>query len=154
MRNVKIIGMSGSMDFDSILNHFIGLGGDAVLLDPDMVCGKEHLESAVMHAERAFKNGTNRSKNILTETILYAAGERQISKAIEKMRPKKGRNEMVAVIFDVDDVSLDKIGMKRHDELLDASKEKAGNLGAELFEGVSVEDAVLEHVALLDLMKQ
>jgi Uncharacterized conserved protein len=154
MRNFEIIGMSGSTDFDSILNHFIGLGGDVILLDPEMVCGKDHLISAVMHAERAFGNGTNRSKNILTETILYAAGERQISKAIEKMRLKEGRKEMVAVIFDVNDISIDKIGMERRDDLLSASEEKAKNLGAELFEGVSVEDAVLEHVAILDLMKQ
>ena len=154
MRNVKIIGMSGDTDYDSILNHFIGLGGDVILLDPNMVCGKDHLVSAVMHAERAFKNGTNRSKNVLTETILYAAGERQISKALEKMRPKKGRKEMAAMIFDVNDISLDKIGMERHDELLNASEEKARNLGVEMYEGVSVEDAVLEHVALLDLMKQ
>jgi Uncharacterized conserved protein len=154
MRNIEIVGMSGNTGFEDIVKYFIDLGGDVILLDPDMVCGKDHLSSAVMHAERAFRNGTNRSKNILTETILYAAGERQISKALDKMRPKEGCKGMAAIIFDIDTVALDTIGMKRHDELLDPSEEKARNLGVELYEGVSVEDAVLEHVALLDLMKQ
>jgi len=154
MRNIEIIGMSGDTSFEDIVKHFIGLGGDVILLDPNMVCGKDHLTSAVMHAERAFGNGTNRSKNILTETILYAAGERQISKAIEKMKPKKGCKEMAAIIFEVKSFELDAIGMKRHDELLNSTEEKARNLGVETYKGVFVEDAVLEHVALLDLMKQ
>ena len=154
MRNIEIVGMSGDTRFEDIVKYFIDLGGDVILLDPDMVCGKDHLASAVMHAERAFRNGTNRSKNILTETILYAAGERQISKAIEKMKPKEGRKEMAAIIFDVKSFEPDAIGMKRRDELLNPTEEKARNLGVEMYEGVSVEDAVLEHVAFLDLMKQ
>lgn len=149
---VDIIGMQGDAEFEVIVSHFVGMGGDAVLLDPDMVCGKDHILSAVMHAERAFENDTNRSKTLLTEIILYAAGERQIGKAMKKMRPKKG--SMVAVLFNIDDPQLEKIGMERCDELFSPSPEKARNLGAELFDGISCEDAVLEFVADLDLMKQ
>jgi len=152
--NVQVIGIKGDAGFDEIIKHFTSLGGDVVLLDPNMVCGKDHILSAVMHAERAMSEGTNRSKTLLTETILYAAGDRQIGRAMEKMRPKKGNKEMVAVLFNIGDPKLEKIKMTRCDWVMDASPEKAKNLGAEVFDGISCEDAVLEHVAMADLLKQ
>jgi len=152
--NVQVIGIKGDAGFDEIVRHFTELGGDAVLLDPGVVCGRDHLLSAATHAERAFRNGTNRSKTLLTETILYAAGDRQIGRAMEKMRPKDGKNGMVAVLFGIDDPKLDLIGMTRCDELMAASPAKAEALGADMFDGVSCEDAALEHVAMTDLLKQ
>ena len=152
--NVQVIGIRGDADFDTVVGHFTSLGGEVILLDPNMVCGKDHILSSVMHAERLFVNGTNRSKTLLTEIILYAAGDRQIGKAMGKMRPKDGCRSMVAVLLDVDDPQLESICMERCDEIIDASEEKAKNLGIEIFDGISVEDSVLEHVAMLDLMKQ
>ena len=152
--NVQVIGIKGSIGFDDIVKHFTGLGGDVVLLDPNMVCGRDHIISAVMHAERAIANGTNRSKTLLTETLLYAAGDRQIGRAIEKMRPKNGNDGMVAVLFDINDPKLEQIGLLRCDGLIDASPEKARNLGVDVFDGMSCEDAALEHVAMVDLLKQ
>lgn len=154
MMDVQVIGIYGELGFDDIVRHFTGLGGDVILLDPDMVCGRDHIISAVMHAERAIANGTNRSKTLLTETILYAAGERQIGRAMEKMRPKDGKKGMVAVLFGIDDPELGRIGMTRDDVLTEPSPRKAKNLGADLSEGVSCEDAVLELVAMTDLLKQ
>ena len=75
----KVIGMRGNTSFDEIITHFTTMGGEIVLMDPDMVVGKDHIISAAIHAERSFSEGTNRSKTILTEIILYAAWERQIS---------------------------------------------------------------------------
>jgi KEOPS complex subunit Cgi121 len=152
--NVQIIGMKGDLEFDEVVRHFTDLGGDVILLDPEMVCGKDHIISAVMHAEKAFTNGTNRSKTLLTETILYAAGDRQIGRATEKMRPKKGTKEMVAVLFNINDPQLQKIGMIRCDSIMEASPAKLKNLGADMFEGISCEDAAVEHVAMADLLKQ
>jgi KEOPS complex subunit Cgi121 len=152
--NIRVIGIKGAAGFDEIVRHFTDLGGDVVLLDPRMVCGRDHIISAAMHAERAFENGTNRSKTILTETILYAAGDRQIGRAMEKMRPKKGNEEMVAVLFNIDDPKLDMIGMERCDRVMEASVEKAKALGMDTFDGISYEDAALEHVAMADLLKQ
>jgi len=151
---VQVIGIRVDLGFDDVVRHFTGLGGDVVLLDPSMVCGKDHVISAVAHAERALMNGTNRSKTILTETILYAAGDRQIGRALGKMKPKEGGNEMVAVLFGIDDPRLDKIKAVRCDEIMEPSSDKARNLGVDLFEGISCEDAVLEHVAMVDLLKQ
>ena len=86
----KVIGMRGDTCFDDIVKHFTSMGGDVVLFDPDMIVGRDHLMSAAKHAERSFSEGTNRSKTLLTEIILYAAWERQISKALAKMKPKEG----------------------------------------------------------------
>jgi len=152
--NVQVIGIKGDLGFDDIVRHFTELGGDVVLLDPGMVCGRDHVLSAVMHAERAISNGTNRSKTLLTEIILYAAGDRQIGRAMEKMRPKSGKDGMVAVLLGIDDPRLDRISMVRCDDIMDPSPEKARNLGADIFDGISCEDAVLEHVAMTDLLKQ
>ncbi len=69
----QAMGIRGDTEFDDILAHFQSLGGDAILMNPDMVCGEGHLLSAAMHGDRAFAEGTNRSNSLLTEIILYAA---------------------------------------------------------------------------------
>ena len=62
---------------------------------------------------------------------------------------------MVAAVLGIDgDLALSDLGADRDDSLCDASEEKARNLGAEMFEGIPPEDAVLEQVAMVDLMKQ
>lgn len=151
--NFQVIGLRGDTGFDDIVAHFTSMGGDVVLMDPDMVAGRDHILSAAMHAERSFQEGSNRSKTILTEIILYTAWERQISKAIAKMRPKEGRNEYVALLIDIDDPRLDGIGMVRDDSLVDADDRKAQMLG--LKKGsVSYEDQAMENVAMVELLKQ
>ena len=152
VNSVQVIGLRGNFSFEDAVKHFTGMGGEVVLFEPSVVCGKDHILSAVRHAERAFEVGNNRAKNVLTEIVLYAAGERQIGRALEKMRPK-GNGGMVAAVFDLDDLALDRLGAERDDSLCDASEEKARNLGAEMFDGVSPEDAVLELVAMVDLLK-
>lgn len=154
MADAIVIGLRGEADFDTLVSHFTGLGGDVVLLNPDLVCGRSHITSAVQHAERAFERKTNRSKNILTETILYAAGERQIGKALEKMRPIPGSGKMAAAIFGIEDLRLESIGMTRDDSLLEPSDEKLRRLGIIPEPGISAEKLALEHVAAVDLLKQ
>ena len=148
----QVIGMRGDAPFDSIVSHFTSMGGDVVLIDPDMVIGKDHIISAAMHAERSFSEGTNRSKTVLTEIILYSAWERQISKALSKMKPKDGGNEYVALLIDIEDPKLDAIGMIRDDSLMEPTKDKAHKLG--LTDGpVPYEDQAVENVAMVELLK-
>ena len=148
----KVLGMRGDAGFDDIVKHFTSMGGDVVLIDPNMVAGKDHLLSAARHAERSFSEGTNRSKTLLTEIILYAAWERQISKALSKMKPKDERNEYVAILLDIDDPKLDSIKMVQDDSLIEATDTKAHKLG--LVKGpVSYEDQALENVAMVELLK-
>ena len=123
-------------------------------MDPMRICGRDHVISAVMHAERSFEHGTNRSKTLLTEILLYAAGERQISKALSMMKPKGGCKEYALALLDQpDDLRLSDIGMERDDTILDANDEKAGIMGFDRSFGISYEDQALEMVALLDLAK-
>ncbi len=154
MRNVTVIGMRGKTPFDALVSHFISLGGESVLLDPEMVCGKDHILSAAMHAERAFLQGHHRSKNILTETILYAACDRQISKAMKKMGPKPGNDGYVACLFDIEDPKLDDIGMIRDDSLFEITEDKVRSLGIPYDPELPLEEQVLEAVAMVDLLKQ
>ncbi len=152
--DVKVIGLRGDASFDEMVKHFTSLGGDAVIMDPMYVCGKDHIVSAVRHAERSFDHGVNRSKTLLTEILLYAAGERQIHKAMEKMRPKAGCKEYAVALLNVpDDLKLNKIGMERDDSILDATDGKAAAMGLDRSFDIPIEDLALEMVALLDLAK-
>ncbi len=147
-----VIGIRGPASFETIVSHFTFMGGGVVLLDPDMVAGRDHVMSAALHAERAFKEGTNRSKTLPTEIIIYCAWERQIGKAMAKMRPKDGRDEFVAVLIDVDDPRLDEIGMALDDSIMDATPWKAEKLGLRSC-FLSPEDQAVENVAMVELRK-
>ena len=147
-----VIGMRGPAAFEEIVSHFTSMGGDVVLLDPDMVAGREHALAAATHAERAFAEGTNRSKTLPTEIILYCAWERQIGKAMSKMRPKEGRDEYVAILMDVDDPRLDEIGMTRDDSIVEATEWKAERLGLRSC-FLSPEEQAVENVAMVELQK-
>ena len=150
--HLQVIGMHGNATFEQMVGHFTSMGGDCVLVDPDMVVGRDHLLSAAEHAERAFREGTNRSKTVLTEIILYSAWERQIGKAMTKMKPKEGRNDYVALLIDIDDPRLEEIGMIRDDSLVDATQEKAERLGL-IGGALSFEDQAVENVAMVELLK-
>lgn len=149
----QAIGIRGGASFDDMVEHFTSMGGDVVLMDPDMVAGRGHVMSAAMHAERAFAEGTNRSKTLLTEIILYTAWERQIGRAIAKMKPKEGRDEYVALLVDIEDPRLGEIGMERDDSILDPSPWKAEKLGLRSC-FLSPEDQAIENVAMVELLKQ
>ena len=153
MDNVKVIGIRCGRPFDDIVRHFTGLGGDAILMDHNFVCGRDHVLSAVMHAERAFNSGTNRSKTLLTEIIMYAAGERQISKALSKMRPKEGCGEMVAAVLNVTDLRLEAIGAEEDECILACTPSKAKNMGLDN-SMVPPGEMALEMVAMMDIQKQ
>ncbi|WP_435099166.1 KEOPS complex subunit Cgi121 [Halarchaeum sp. P4] len=50
--------------------------------DARYVAGRAHLESALEHAERAFERGENVARDRAVEVLLYAAGRRQIRRAL------------------------------------------------------------------------
>lgn len=76
--------------------------------DARMIFGKDHLISATMHARRAFKQGTNATNSLALEILLYAAGERQIQKAIKKIGVKKGKQPIVFLMTDPLNTKRDK----------------------------------------------
>jgi KEOPS complex subunit Cgi121 len=69
-------------------------------LDANLVYSQDHLRSATEHAQRAFMNNTNATKSLALEILLYAAGERQIQKAIKKIGVKQGKHSIAFVLVD------------------------------------------------------
>ena len=152
---VTVIGVRGNCPFEKAVEHFTSMGGEVIILNPLYVYGERQAISAVMHAERAFANGTHRSKTLLTETIMYVSGERQASRALKKMRPAPDSDTAVMVLFDIDDPKLDEIGLVRDDSVVEGTPEKAAAMGLDK-KGLDVdfEQLALEHVAMLDIEKQ
>lgn len=66
-------------------------------LDAGKVAGEAHVKAAVEKAIRAMKRKTNISQDLGVEVLLYAAGRRQIDRALE-MGIKQGRNEAAVII--------------------------------------------------------
>ncbi len=58
--------------------------GKIIIVRKNDIPSKKVIESAYLKAKRSFERGSNISRDIETETILYVSGERQISKAMEK----------------------------------------------------------------------
>ncbi len=162
MVKVTVLGAVGRVDdADSLVRYIQGLKpGCGLLLDADIVCGKDHLLSAANHAIRAFERGDNASDSLPVETLLYASGERQISKAMKKIGIRPGLNRVAIVLFDSEGVDkiLSDMHMTRDDDVLDPSVEKALKFGISHDEIKAVpvdmiEDLVLERVAFVGMQK-
>ena len=108
----QVMGLRGEAGFDRLVEHFRSLGGDCVLVDPSKIAGAGHLMSAALHGERAFAEGTNRSDSVLTEIIMYAAWERQIGKALKRMRPRPGPSRRTLLLQQIPSRSMSP-GLKR-----------------------------------------
>lgn len=65
--------------------------------DADYVVGRDHLQTAVEHADRAFERGENVARERAVEILLYAAGRRQINRALE-MGVGEGESDVVVVV--------------------------------------------------------
>ena len=151
---VNVVGVEGKCHFEEAVEHFTSKGGDVIILNPSYVYCIEQVLSAVEHAERAFKNGVNRSKTLLTEIIMYISGERQVSKALKKMRPAPDAEENVLVLLNIDDPELDALGLVEKPSILEGTPEKAKAMGLDT-KGLDVDlcDLAMELVAMLDVEK-
>lgn len=142
------------------------------IMDADLVCGRDHIISACEHAIRAFREKRNAMRRISMEILLYAAGERQIVDAINKIGIKKGKGRFVFVFltsrdFEEIDGEIDEneaveiirwLGMRPNDDVMKISRDKLKNLGFSDEEIDTVEkdkygDLALEKVAMLDIIK-
>jgi KEOPS complex subunit Cgi121 len=65
--------------------------------DARYVVDRTHLERAVTLADRAFDNDTNVARNRAVEILLFAAGRRQIERAMA-MGVEAGENRVVVVV--------------------------------------------------------
>jgi KEOPS complex subunit Cgi121 len=65
--------------------------------DARLVVDRAHLAAAVSHANRSFERGDNVARERAVEILLYAAGRRQIDRALE-MGVSEGTGPVVAVV--------------------------------------------------------
>ncbi|WP_435177517.1 KEOPS complex subunit Cgi121 [Halorussus sp. AFM4] len=88
-------------DLDAFLDELGAIGeefGCAVqAFDADYVVGREHLRAAVERADRAFDRGENVARDRAVEILLYAAGRRQINRAL-RMGVSEGEADVVVVV--------------------------------------------------------
>ncbi len=162
MVKVDVVGARGRVEDPAALIETLRSvnGGEGAALDADMVCGRDHLCSAAMHALRAFGRGDNVSSTLAVETVLFASGERQIAKALKKVCLRAGAERVALVLFDVEDVNavLKALDLERDDEVLAPSREKAKRFGITDAELEAVppdryQELVLERVAFAGLPK-
>jgi len=85
-------------------------GCSAVLVNADLVEGMVHVESAVEHAERAFSEDSNRSRDLEVETILFLTGKRRIERALEISAP--GERNVVIVIDGSAEKAVETLGVE------------------------------------------
>ena len=72
-----------------------------VLLDAAKIAGKEHIESAVLHAKRSFADGKNIARTLSMEILVYASGQRQCALA-PRFGLHEGHNQVYVLILDGD----------------------------------------------------
>jgi KEOPS complex subunit Cgi121 len=100
--------------------------------DADYVLGRDHLRAAVEHADRAFDRGENVARERAVEILLYAAGRRQINRAL-RMGVGEGEADAVVVVHDPDS--------NPDSERNESTEEDAAEAVRDLLESVSAEDS-------------
>jgi KEOPS complex subunit Cgi121 len=148
---------------NALLKRASTLEAEVVLMDADKVCGPDHLVSAVIHARRAFEQGTAASNTLGMEVILYASGERQISKAKKKMGLHQETERVAVVLLSPETLDMDlllrQLGLVRNDALLACNLEKGKAFGIDPVELMTMgeerlPELVLEKVAFVDMLKR
>jgi len=171
-KNVKI---SQAKEFLDKVSEEKPAGVEVQFFDAGRVATWEHLFFAALNALTAFKNKENISKSLAMETLLYAAAERQITRAVELVGIRATSSEVAVLIIGKEPrkmksalsmVSKD-IGGQRDEGILELSKDKVATIGrvfsiskAELTTVMEKNDAekamtdlVVERMALLSTQR-
>lgn len=129
-------------------------------LDADKLAGKVHLTFAIEKALNSFKKGTNIANDLAKEILLYAAGTRQINRAVKVGVHDGWNNIAIVAVGDMIDLSaFDEITPRnvlqysgsKNSALMDIfniTREEVEAAGAD-----KIPKLVLERVALVDVMK-
>ena len=151
-------------DIDAFVEELAAVGGEhgstVQAFDARYVVGREHLERAVALAERARERGEAIADDPAVEILLYAAGRRQITDALE-MGVSEGGCPVVAVAVGGDE---EEAATALRERLAPASALGAFDAGRvrDFFDVTDDElaatdgglaDVVLERIALLTVRK-
>jgi KEOPS complex subunit Cgi121 len=166
---IRIVGAKGNIqNVDDFLKQVIDFSKkhDIIIqvFDADVIYGKSHLTSAVMHAQRAIEEKRNTTNSLEMEILLYASGERQLKLAIPKMGVKKSQKDVALVLLgdNLSDKKLDEMlkyfSLERDDKVLEGNKDTLKNFGiSEKGIATVTEDKyghlILEKVAMVDIIK-
>ncbi len=128
--------------------------------DADKLAGEEHLRFAVEKALNSFRNGTNIASDLAKEIMLYAAGTRQINRAM-KLGIHRGENKIALIaVGEAPDLSdfreitpepvlqYDESKKEAIMEIFNITKEEIKAAGED-----KIPELVLERVALADVIK-
>lgn len=88
------------------------------VVDACYIYGQNHLRSAGMHAVRAYHDHRMSTNSLAMEALLYIAGERQISVAIEKIGVKEHTNQLAVLCLSSESIK-DASGKLKDSELVD-----------------------------------
>jgi len=173
---IVVIGARGTIkNIDSFVEHLLLFSKKENLViqafDATVIYGKDHLISATTHAQRAFEQGRNATNSLALEILLYAAGERQIQRAIQKIGVKKGEQAIAFVIINdmtlktkshIEKAVIQKLLTTFHltsdDTVLEGNRTTLKKFGITEKEISTVPesnygDLILEKVALVDIIK-
>lgn len=172
---ITIIGAHGTIkDVDLFVQKLLEFSKQEKVvtqaLDAHLVYGIDHLMSATRHALRACEQKTNATNSLALEILLYAAGERQIQKAISKIGVKKGKQTIAFVLVDnqktnkrkaydaVADRLLKTFKCTRDDKVLEGNIDTLKRFGITNQQLLTVPenkygDLILEKIAMVDVIK-
>ena len=79
---------------------------DVQLVNLDKVAGRKHLYFAILNSLNAFAKGTNISRTLAVEFLLYASAQKQISEAIKRMGVDKETRNIAIVAMGGNEQSI------------------------------------------------
>ena len=144
---------------DSVLKPAAASGVQVMVARADMIFGKDHVRSALYHAKRAIREGSNSSDSLAMEVLLYTSGERQLSSAIKKMSVDGRTKEVVIAQLSAGTLARDRSWRELGDLPDDVTPERLIEFGVsrQELETLVPERAVeliLEKVASVDILKK
>jgi KEOPS complex subunit Cgi121 len=132
-RNVKI---SQAKEFLDKVSKEKPAGVEVQFFDAGRVATWQHLYFAALNALTAFKNKENISKTLAMETLLYAAAERQITRAVELVGIGATSSDVAVLIIGKEPRKMKStlsmvsknIGGQRDETVLELSRDKVATI--------------------------
>ncbi|NHN60680.1 MULTISPECIES: KEOPS complex subunit Cgi121 [Halorussus] len=133
---MRVVGGRAAVpDLDDFLADLGAVGDEfdcaVQAFDADYVLGRDHLRAAVERADRAFERGENVARERPVEILLYAAGRRQINRAL-RMGVAEGESDVVVVVHSpAGDAAAERAAAEKVCDLLGGGASSSGPADAE-----------------------